>query len=469
MATIENSGFEQEEDRPRIEQSFSLIPLSEGKGATCRTFKTRIYGKWFFVKQLDESHPDSQRLEAAFRKEAETGYGFDHPNLPRYEMMEGIFPSGRYVVTEWIDGNTLCDFLAQNPDYFADKAHIRRFIEEFTDVLDYLHSRQILHLDIKPSNIMITRVGHSLKLIDFGFCTTDADLDTRGKTEGYIAPEREGRGNLPDVGADYYSLGCILKYIREHTDGFPSRYTSCLERGLLASSPGKRISSKSETVKTLRRQRWKMTAIVLACVLLLAFSWFVWFIFTEDPDAPKPVPLEDKANRGVTQPEKDSTVIVSDFSEEVSEISVEGEKVHQPERPESDADEKRSPGSSVISSRDEIQVAPPAMEDNLAAAIKAMRKEMMDHEEARYKPFDDLIAQYIKERKFSRDDQKYLEEKLIGLKSAPIDISLYKARYPQISEDVIMEIFADVYMKVNGATEFGPWKTYLRQVRAASP
>lgn len=466
---IENSGFEQEEDRPGAAQSFRLIPLSEGKGATCRTFKTRIYGKWHFVKQLDDTHPDSQRLEAAFRKEVEIGYGFDHPNLPRYQMMEGVFPAGKYIVTEWINGFTLEEFLTSETGYFTVKENILKFVEEFADVLEYLHSLQILHLDIKPSNVMITRVGHSLKLIDFGFCTTDADLDTRGKTEGYMAPEREGRGNDPDVGADYYSLGCILKYIREHTDGFPSRYTSRLERGLLASSPSKRISSKSETVKALRRRGWKVMAIIAVCVILLAFSWFLWSIFTEDPDGPKTVYQENKANEGVTLPEKDPTVTVSDFSKEISEISIEGEDVHKPERLDSKADKIKSPGSSGLSRRDEIQAIPFAGENDLKATLNAIRKEMMDHEETRYKPFNDLIAQYIKEQKFSRDDQKYLEEKLKGLKSVHIDISLYKARYPQISEDVILEIFADVDMKVSGATESGLWKTYCRQVKAAYP
>lgn len=77
--------------------------------------------------------------------------------------------------------------------------------------MEYVHSQQVVHRDLKLSNIMVTRSGCVVKVIDFGLSDADyyAILKSPAGTEGYISPEQQ-RGGPTDVRNDIYSLGIIL-------------------------------------------------------------------------------------------------------------------------------------------------------------------------------------------------------------------------------------------------------------------
>jgi serine/threonine protein kinase len=105
---------------------------------------------------------------------------------------------------EWIEGQTLKEWLAQGKHTKKQRRHVADMLME---ALAYVHSRQTQHRDLKPSNIMLTQDGQHLKLIDFGLSDTDshAILKVPVGTEGYTAPEGP---------SDIYSLGCILRELR---------------------------------------------------------------------------------------------------------------------------------------------------------------------------------------------------------------------------------------------------------------
>ena len=73
---------------------------------------------------------------------------------------------------EWIDGLTLGEWLRTKPS----KAARKRVFSQLLDALEYIHSLQLVHHDLKPDNILITRNGANVKLIDFGLSATDATI-----------------------------------------------------------------------------------------------------------------------------------------------------------------------------------------------------------------------------------------------------------------------------------------------------
>lgn len=85
------------------------------------------------------------------------------------EQLEGV---GRCIIQEWIDGVTLGEWVGSKPSRAASE----RVLEQLLDALEYLHNRQLVHHDLKSDNILITRNGANVKLIDFGLSATDSTL-----------------------------------------------------------------------------------------------------------------------------------------------------------------------------------------------------------------------------------------------------------------------------------------------------
>lgn len=187
----------------------SLEPLGT-QGATCDTFRVKLYGKLHFLKRLKPEFASDIRYQEAFRKEFETGYRLEHPNLVRYVSL-----TDDGLLMEYINGETLTQHLANHPDYFKNKKNKDKFLRQLLDVVGYLHSHQVLHLDLKPDNILLTRINNDVKLIDLGCCYTDTFTDTQGRTNRFAAPEQFA-GEKPDVRTDIYAIGKILELLPNH-------------------------------------------------------------------------------------------------------------------------------------------------------------------------------------------------------------------------------------------------------------
>lgn len=180
-------------------------------GSTCDTFVVRIMGKLHFKKKLKVEYCGISKYEEAFRKEFETGFRLEHQSLPKYVAYneEDGCPC---ILEEYIDGGTLNQFLDKHSDYFHNRRNADALIDELLSVVAYLHSHQILYLDLKPGNVMITSFGHHLRLVDLGGCRTDAFVNTESHTEGFAAPEQlSGNGNL-DQRTDIFLIGRLLQY-----------------------------------------------------------------------------------------------------------------------------------------------------------------------------------------------------------------------------------------------------------------
>ena len=102
----------------------------ETHGATCNTYHVKLYGKLHFLKRLKPAFASDIRYQEAFRKEFETGYRLEHPNLVRY-----ISSSEDGILMEYVDGQTLTQCLTEHPDYFQSRQHTDEFISQLFDAL----------------------------------------------------------------------------------------------------------------------------------------------------------------------------------------------------------------------------------------------------------------------------------------------------------------------------------------------
>ncbi|MBR1934035.1 MAG: protein kinase [Prevotella sp.] len=181
-------------------------PLAVG-GSTCQCYRVRLYGKLHFLKQLKPGLATNPHYAAALQKEFETGYGLEHPHLVRY-----VSRTADSILMDYVDGLPLDQFLTEQPHYFRSRRAADRFLRQLLSVVGYLHQHQIVHLDLKPQNILITRIDHDVKLIDLGYCYTDTYTDTMGRTDKYAAPEQlpGGTGQV-DARTDIYAIGRLVQ------------------------------------------------------------------------------------------------------------------------------------------------------------------------------------------------------------------------------------------------------------------
>lgn len=232
-------------------------------------------GKLVALKSLKPEYVGNPFYEGLLRKEYEIGRSLDHQNIcPTLDFIN-IPNLGNCIVTQWIDGCSLAEWLRTNPrrslslSKRTDRSAIRKILLELCDALEYLHRNQIIHRDLKPSNIMITRNGQNVKLIDFGLADADwyATFKNPAGTKDYISPEQMA-GDGVDCRADIYSLGKIMQRM-----GVYSRIAAVCA----AEDRDKRYGSVAEVRSVIlekgKRRHWiafAAIASVLAIVLSLS-------------------------------------------------------------------------------------------------------------------------------------------------------------------------------------------------------
>lgn len=137
------------------------------------------------VKKSDDKEL-VDRILKRFEDEARLQFNFTHPNILKVRNFIRADNTG-YLITEYIDGTSLADFLKPNGDVFPDQEAFRRTIEPVVDALGYVHARDVLHRDISPDNILIEQTGRPV-LVDFGAAKLDL---LRNPSVSSIVPYKE--------------------------------------------------------------------------------------------------------------------------------------------------------------------------------------------------------------------------------------------------------------------------------------
>ena len=151
-----------------------------------------------------------------FRREAQNAAALNHPSIVAvYDTGEAETPTGPlpYIVMEYVDGVTLRDIVHTEGPMPAKRAI--EVIADACQALNFSHQHGIIHRDVKPANIMISKTG-AVKVMDFGIARAIADAGNPVTqtaavigTAQYLSPE-QARGVKVDARSDVYSLGCVL-------------------------------------------------------------------------------------------------------------------------------------------------------------------------------------------------------------------------------------------------------------------
>ena len=167
------------------------------------------------IKVLRPEFESDEEFVRRFSREAEAASKVSHENI--VNMLDvGTDGDLRYIVMEYVDGQTLTDMIRQQGFLNPDTA-IRMTIRILAAV-DHAHRNGIVHRDIKPQNILVDADGH-VKVADFGIARLKAAQTTRVDSDGqgisalgsvhYFSPE-QARGEVADEKSDLYSVGVVM-------------------------------------------------------------------------------------------------------------------------------------------------------------------------------------------------------------------------------------------------------------------
>jgi serine/threonine protein kinase len=275
----ESSSFDDFQNISPLINSFSEIVSINKNGATSDCFKTRIYGKWHFLKRPKKVFSTNPLYIAAFEKEFDLGFTLEHPNIVRY-ISKGTDKEGIYILTEYIDGLTLNEFRLKKPDYFKKEENIRKILLQLLSALDYLHNHQIVHLDLKPDNILITSNGNNLKLIDLGLSYSDCYSEITGGTQSFGSPEQFTHPQLIDYRSDLYAFGKIVLYLFSGNTAIssikrlPNRYKKLVSQCLIEDIESRNI--KAVECINIIDQKNKYHVLLIVEVVLILLLFLIW-------------------------------------------------------------------------------------------------------------------------------------------------------------------------------------------------
>jgi len=189
----------------------------------------------------------SGELESRFLKEAKLAGRLQHPNVVTiYEAgQDGNVP---YIAMEFVDGEPLTRFLGSR-DALTVGQRVE-VVRQTALALQHAHERGVLHRDVKPGNILLTR-DRRVKVADFGIgklLSATAELTRTGQMIGspaYMSPEQI-RGAKLDGRSDYFSLGVVFYELLTGVRPFPGDSITTLVYQILHTEPRDPLEVRSD-------------------------------------------------------------------------------------------------------------------------------------------------------------------------------------------------------------------------------
>ncbi|MFN3600187.1 MAG: Stk1 family PASTA domain-containing Ser/Thr kinase [Dietzia sp.] len=175
-----------------------------------------VLGRDVAVKIMRPELARDETFYQRFRREAQNSASLNHPSIVAiYDTGEERTEDGAlpYIVMEVVEGDTIRDIVKMDGPMEVERA--LGVMADVCGALDFSHKKGIIHRDVKPANIMISRDG-AVKVMDFGIARAVSDASSTLTntssvlgTAQYLSPE-QARGETVDARSDLYSAGCVL-------------------------------------------------------------------------------------------------------------------------------------------------------------------------------------------------------------------------------------------------------------------
>ncbi|MGM9870100.1 MAG: protein kinase [Sodaliphilus sp.] len=269
---IDTSEFFEPEETMRISSDFTdITPIINAQSAQPNrmftVYRAQRYGQWWALKCVSKDAVNKSLAVEILRKEFEVGISLWHPNIARMiskrmDLVDGC-PG---IVQEYVDGIPLRDYLSYHPPV----ENRIRIAEQIISAMEYYMGKQVVHCDLKSTNILITRNGHHVKIVDFGLSNRDAYNVIRGHggTDVWAAPEQLDTNGVVDCRSDFYAFGHILKLLK-----LPRRFNRIIRRCLKPQKEDRYSNAMElrldfEKSKTTMLPRWAI-GFAAACLALI--------------------------------------------------------------------------------------------------------------------------------------------------------------------------------------------------------
>lgn len=183
-----------------------------GSGGMAVVYKANdiVLKRTVALKVLHSHFAEDEHFIARFRREAQSAAKLTHPNIVSvYDV--GQEGDTHYIVMEYVSGMTLKQYIKKKAP--ISTAKIIEITKQIAEALEVAHANGIIHRDIKPHNVIISKSGE-IKVTDFGIarCASSSTVTRTGAIIGtahYMSPE-QARGEVVGLVADIYSLGVVM-------------------------------------------------------------------------------------------------------------------------------------------------------------------------------------------------------------------------------------------------------------------
>ena len=236
-------------------EKFSQYREIPTEGYNC-IYKAQRYGKWYILKGLKPQYRKDSAYKLMLAKEFEISVMLHHPNIIHVIGKEVDPVVGPCIIMEYVDGRDLNDYMREH----GRPRHARKIILQILSGLEYVHSKQVVHRDLKQDNILITRRGDNVKIIDFGLSDSES-FDFYKKIAGdsdHVAPELMETDFVSDCRSDLYSFGRILK-------AFGKRYLYISQKCMKPDYRNRFRSARSIILFI----RWRLAIIISVLIIFL--------------------------------------------------------------------------------------------------------------------------------------------------------------------------------------------------------
>ena len=275
MEEIRNSGFFGPEGTVIEDETAPLEEIGRRDGPFI-LYKSSRHRRIVALKCVRPEFRDNPLYWDMLRKEYEIGHSLNHPNIREYYSLGNDPELGICLEMEWVDGDSLDQLLPE----CRRNAELRdKIARQILDAVRFMHLKQVIHRDLKPGNILVTRNGQNVKLIDFSLSDSDSHLVLKGNagTARYASPEQKECGPA-DFRSDIFSIGVILSEMSDNR-----RYRN-VSRKCMRPDKDRRYPDIDRLEAALFPSSYHGLGLIAAAVIIALAVSALWMFRQEEPE-----------------------------------------------------------------------------------------------------------------------------------------------------------------------------------------